>query len=177
MTFMGEEPFTSLTRCTRSHQDELSESGDVPEIEAPAPDPPDSGWGFLFSAAPRRSPNVGLYHLNHGFVLLAVAVILVKTAPIKVAIAESGVASVYSTKSGNRTASGQRLNPSALTAAHRSLAFGTTVRVSNPKNGRSVVVTINDRGPFVRGRIIDVTPAAARELGFSGLTTVTLLRQ
>ena len=50
----------------------------------------------------------------------------------------------------------------ALTAAHRSLAFGTKVRVSNPKNGRSVDVTINDRGPFVRGRIIDVTPAAAR---------------
>jgi rare lipoprotein A len=93
------------------------------------------------------------------------------------AFAESGVASVYSTESGSRTASGQPLNPRALTAAHRSLPFGTKVRVSNRKNGRTVIVTINDRGPFVRGRIIDVTPAAARELGFSGLTTVTLLRQ
>src|SRR5262245_14278641 len=75
---------------------------------------------------------------------------------------KGGVASVYSTESGHRTASGQRLNPDALTAAHRSLPFGTKVRVLNRKNGRSVVVTINDRGPFVRGRVIDVAPAAAR---------------
>jgi len=54
----------------------------------------------------------------------------------------------------------------ALTAAHRSLPFGTMVRVTNERNGRSVVVRINDRGPFVRGRVIDVTPAAARALGF-----------
>jgi rare lipoprotein A len=87
---------------------------------------------------------------------------------------ESGVASVYSTESGSGTASGQRLNPGALTAAHRSLPFGTKVRVTNKNNGRSVVVTINDRGPFVRGRVIDVTPAAAQALGFSGLTQVTL---
>jgi rare lipoprotein A len=86
----------------------------------------------------------------------------------------AGIASVYSTESGNRTASGQRLNPGALTAAHRSLPFGTKVRVTNKNNGRSVVVTINDRGPFVRGRVIDVTPAAAHALGFSGLTQVTL---
>ena len=88
--------------------------------------------------------------------------------------AQSGIASVYSTESGNRTASGVRLNPGALTAAHRSLPFGTRVRVTNRKNGRSVVVTINDRGPFIRGRVIDVTPAAARVLGFSGLAPVTL---
>jgi rare lipoprotein A len=87
---------------------------------------------------------------------------------------ESGVASVYSTESGSGTASGQRLNPGALTAAHRTLPFGTKVRVTNKNNGRSVVVTINDRGPFVRGRVIDVTPAAAQALGFSGLTQVNL---
>jgi rare lipoprotein A len=87
---------------------------------------------------------------------------------------QSGVASIYSTESGSGTASGQKLNPGALTAAHRSLPFGTKVRVTNKNNGRSVVVTINDRGPFVRGRVIDVTPAAARALGFSGLTQVTL---
>ena len=63
-----------------------------------------------------------------------------------------------------------------MTAAHRTLPFGTKVRVTNKKNGQSVVVTINDRGPFVRGRVIDVTPAGARALGFSGLTQVTLLR-
>jgi rare lipoprotein A len=87
---------------------------------------------------------------------------------------QSGVASVYSTESGRGTASGQRLNPHALTAAHRSLPFGTKVRVTNKHNGRSVVVTINDRGPFVHGRVIDLTPASAHALGFSGLAPVTL---
>jgi rare lipoprotein A len=87
---------------------------------------------------------------------------------------QAGVASVYSTESGSRTSTGGRLNPGALTAAHRSLPFGTKVRVTNKKNGRSVVVTINDRGPFVRGRVIDLTPAGARALGFSGLAPVNL---
>jgi rare lipoprotein A len=86
----------------------------------------------------------------------------------------SGIASVYSTESGHSTASGQRLNPGALTAAHRSLPFGTKVRVTNKRNGRSVVVTINDRGPFVRGRVIDLTPAGARAIGLSGLAPVSL---
>lgn len=115
--------------------------------------------------------------MNHHFFLFAIVIIFLQSFPTTGAFAESGVASVYSIKSGSRTASGQPLNPSALTAAHRSLPFGTKVRVSNRKNGRSVIVTINDRGPFVRGRIIDVTPAAARELGFSGLAPVTLLLQ
>jgi rare lipoprotein A len=87
---------------------------------------------------------------------------------------QSGIASIYSTDSGSQTASGQRLNPKALTAAHRTLPFGTKVRVTNKKNGRAVLVTINDRGPFIRGRVIDLTPAGARELGFSGLTQVAL---
>ena len=88
---------------------------------------------------------------------------------------QSGIASVYSTESGNKTASGQRLNPGALTAAHRSLPFGTKVRVTNKRNGRSVVVTINDRGPFVRGRIIDLTMAGARAIGMGwGLAPVTI---
>jgi rare lipoprotein A len=64
-----------------------------------------------------------------------------------------------------------------MTAAHRSFPFGSHVRVTNRRNGRSVVVTVNDRGPFVRGRIIDVTPAAARALGFSGLAQVTVERE
>jgi rare lipoprotein A len=85
-----------------------------------------------------------------------------------------GVASVYSTESGSGTASGQKLNPQALTAAHRTLPFGSKVKVTNKHNGRSVVVTINDRGPFVRGRVIDITPAAARVLGFSGLAQVSI---
>jgi rare lipoprotein A len=89
------------------------------------------------------------------------------------ASAQSGVASVYA-YSGGRTASGERVSPGALTAAHKTLPFGTMVRVTNTRSGRSVVVRINDRGPFVRGRVIDMTPAGARALGFSGLTNVTL---
>ncbi len=89
------------------------------------------------------------------------------------ASAQSGIASVYA-YSGGRTASGERISPGALTAAHRSLPFGTLVRVTNERNGRSVVVRINDRGPFVSGRVIDLTPAAARALGFSGLASVSL---
>jgi len=85
----------------------------------------------------------------------------------------AGLASVYSYK-GGRTASGERAHPTGLTAAHRSLPFGTKVKVTNRRNGKSVVVRINDRGPFIRGRIIDITPAAARSLGFSGLAPVTV---
>jgi len=82
-----------------------------------------------------------------------------------------GVASIYS---GGRTANGERAAASGMTAAHRSLPFGTRVRVTNRNTGRSVVVRINDRGPFVHGRVIDVTPAAAHQLGFSGLAPVAL---
>jgi len=89
------------------------------------------------------------------------------------ATAETGIASVYA-YSGGKTASGERANPGGLTAAHRTLKFGTQVRVTNRRNGRNVVVRINDRGPFVRGRVIDITPAAARALGFSGLAPVTV---
>jgi rare lipoprotein A len=97
------------------------------------------------------------------------------------ASAESGIASVYAYggdrhAGGAKTASGERLNPSALTAAHRTLPFGTKVQVINRRNGRTVNVRINDRGPFIRGRVIDLTPAAARALGFSGLAPVTIVR-
>ncbi len=94
-------------------------------------------------------------------------------ASVPAANAQSGVASVYGYK-GGRTANGEHVSIRALTAAHKSLPFGTRVRVTNRRNGRSVVVRINDRGPFVRGRIIDLTPAGARALGFSGLAPVTV---
>ena len=87
------------------------------------------------------------------------------------ASAQTGLASVYS---GGRTANGERAAASGLTAAHRTLPFGTMVRVTNKRTGRSIIVRINDRGPFIRGRVIDVTPAAAHALGFSGLAPVTL---
>ncbi len=80
-----------------------------------------------------------------------------------VAGTQCGGASWY--KLGGRTASGERTNPAALTAAHRSLPFGTRVRVENLRNGKFVVVRINDRGPFVGGRVIDVSKAAAQQLG------------
>ena len=85
------------------------------------------------------------------------------------ASAQTGIASVYS---GGLTANGEHAHAGGMTAAHRSLPFGTMVRVTNEHNGRSVVVRINDRGPFVHGRIIDLMPAAARALGFSGLAHV-----
>lgn len=77
-----------------------------------------------------------------------------------------GVASYYASHfHGRRTASGERFDMAAMTAAHRTLPFGSKVRVTNPANGRSVVVRINDRGPFTRGRTIDVSHAAAERLG------------
>ena len=91
------------------------------------------------------------------------------------ACAESGIASSYSTREqGTRTSSGRALHDGALTAAHKTLPFGSRVRVTNRTNGRSVVVTITDRGPFVRGRVIDLTPAGARAIGMSGLASVTV---
>ena len=88
-----------------------------------------------------------------------------------------GMASYYGNElAGNRTASGERFDPGQLTAAHRSLPFGSLVRVTNTSTGDSVVVRINDRGPFSRGRIIDVSTAAAREIGMhrSGTARVKL---
>lgn len=92
-----------------------------------------------------------------------------------VAMAQSGIASVYG-YDGQKTANGERASSHGLTAAHRTLPFGSHVRVTNTRNGRSVVVRINDRGPFVRGRVIDLTPAGARVLGFSGLAPVQVAR-
>ena len=94
----------------------------------------------------------------------------------EIAQAETGHAAYYG---GGRTASGERSGPNELTAAHRTLPFGTRVLVTNMRNGRSVTVRINDRGPFNRGRIIDVSTAAARELGMigSGTAMVSVERQ
>jgi len=92
-----------------------------------------------------------------------------------VAGSATGIASVYGNGDGHawsKTANGERVNPNALTAAHRTLPFGTRVSVVNQRNGKSVVVRISDRGPFVRGRIIDLTPAGARAIGLSGLAPV-----
>jgi rare lipoprotein A len=78
----------------------------------------------------------------------------------------SGMASFYGNESGSKTASGARFNQNAMTCAHRSLPFGTKLRVTH--GGRSVVVTVNDRGPFVRGRVLDLSTGAARAVGLTG---------
>ncbi len=85
----------------------------------------------------------------------------------------SGIASVYG-YAGEKTASGEMARPQGLTAAHRTLPFGTKVRVTHKRTGKSVVVRINDRGPFIKGRVIDLTPRAAAAIGFSGLAPVDL---
>ncbi|QUS37521.1 septal ring lytic transglycosylase RlpA family protein [Tardiphaga alba] len=77
----------------------------------------------------------------------------------------SGVASFYGNEAGNKTASGQRFNQNAMTAAHRSLPFGTKLRVTH--GGRSVVVTVNDRGPFIKGRVLDLSKGAASAIGLT----------
>jgi rare lipoprotein A len=88
---------------------------------------------------------------------------------------QAEIASYYGQAfAGRRTASGERFNPSAMTAAHGTLAFGTRVRVTNSGNDRSVVVRINDRGPHVKGRSIDLSSGAARAIGMAGTAHVRI---
>jgi len=75
---------------------------------------------------------------------------------------------------GRKTASGERFNANGMTAAHRTLPFGTKLLVENPQNGRSVIVRVNDRGPFIRGRSIDLARGAAQSIGLSGTGTVNM---
>jgi len=89
------------------------------------------------------------------------------------AVGKYGVASFYD---DTETANGEKFDPEAMTAAHRSLPFGTMLRVTNLETGRSVTVRINDRGPFVQGRVVDLSPSAAEKLGIvdQGLAKVRL---
>jgi rare lipoprotein A len=105
--------------------------------------------------------------------LLAVALSSMVICPVQ---AETGRAAFYG---GGRTASGERTGPNGLTAAHRTLPFGTRVRVTNHRNGKSVVVRITDRGPYGRGRIIDLSRAAAVELDMisAGTAVVSIEQQ
>jgi peptidoglycan lytic transglycosylase len=89
------------------------------------------------------------------------------------------VASVYSlsdtSQRGTKTASGIPVKDNAMTAAHKSLPFGSKAKVTNKKNGHAVTVTITDRGPYVKGRCIDLSQAGARALGFAGLAPVSVV--
>lgn len=104
---------------------------------------------------------------------LAAVLLVLALRPVQ---AETGIAAFYG---GGRTASGEVSGPNGLTAAHRTLPFGTKVLVTNVRNGRTVLVRINDRGPYGRGRIIDLSRAAARELDMIrfGTTRVNVVRQ
>ena len=110
--------------------------------------------------------------LVFGLAVLAFPAIAQTVAPIapggrraQARAARTGVASYYAASlHGNRTANGERYNHGALTAAHRSLPFGTLLRVTAPRTGRRVLVRVNDRGPFVRGRQLDLSGAAADRL-------------
>ena len=130
---------------------------DAPNVSAleaeatPATPPP----ATMLPPAPAEVPTVAVSHVESGTAL------------------EGGTASYYGAElAGNPTASGEPFDPSELTAAHRTLPFGTRVRVTNPNNGESVVVRINDRGPFHGDRVIDVSTAAAQEIGLKRAGTL-----
>jgi rare lipoprotein A len=100
---------------------------------------------------------------------LAAAASLSLAALPAAAFPQTGMGSYYGREHhGKRTASGERFNAGALTAAHRTAAFGSHLRVTNLSNGRSVVVRVNDRGPFVRGRVVDISAGAAKHIGLHG---------
>ena len=108
--------------------------------------------------------------------LIAALVLCLLNIPVR---AEDCVASVYaivdSSQPGTKTASGIPLNDNVVTAAHKSLPFGSKVKVTNKKNGHAVTVAITDRGPYVKGRCIDLSRAGARALGFVGLVPVSVV--
>jgi len=112
------------------------------------------------------------------FIILAV---LMTMGLNKLVAGEIGIASIYSVNSngGRHTASGSRLSDHDLTAAHKTLPLGSKVKVSCLKTGKSVIVKITDRGPYIKGRIIDLTPAAAKHIGLTwhqGLKKVSVTR-
>src|SRR3954471_7998643 len=107
-----------------------------------------------------------------GCTLGAVSAAAGETQPI-----QTGAASWYGLGfHGKRTANGEPFNTHTLTAAHKTLPFGTQLRVTNERTGRSVVVRIDDRGPYAHGRVIDLSKAAAQSVGISGVGRVTLAR-
>jgi rare lipoprotein A len=110
-----------------------------------------------------------------GLQALMAGVVCLSVVSMAEAKTQTGFASYY--KSGRRTASGERFNPQDFTAAHRTLPFGTRVLVTNLGNGKSVIVRINDRGPFIRSRVIDLSLGAAKLVGLtrSGVTRVKVV--
>lgn len=119
--------------------------------------------------------------IGRSLALLVAALLVVGACatgtPARRGVTQVGKASWYGGKfHGRKTASGERFDKNALTAAHKKLPFGTRVRVTSERSGKSVVVRINDRGPFAPGRVIDLSEAAARRLGMirAGVVRVTI---
>ncbi|MEE7450023.1 septal ring lytic transglycosylase RlpA family lipoprotein [Methylobacterium radiotolerans] len=114
------------------------------------------------------------------YILTGIAATCILTAGTEVNAAsdeQAGVASWYGPGfHGRKTANGERFDMNALTAAHRTLPLGTQVRVTNTHTGKSVVVRINDRGPYVGRRLIDLSKASAQAIGLSGLAKVSIAR-
>jgi rare lipoprotein A len=147
---------------------------------------PPHEWNRLILAFPFGELRISTHH--EGLLVMNVAkaaaiALVVSTGAVswisstQAASAQSGLASWYGPGfQGRRTASGERFNTGSFTAAHRSLSFGTRVRVTNVRNGQSVVVRINDRGPHVAGRIIDLSKASARAIGMGGTARVKLAK-
>lgn len=135
-----------------------------------ASNPPSTGSGaYGTSAAPRPSFYRDKAPYNRPYTVRGKRYYPLPTAR---GYRERGVASWYGWESGNQTAMGSHFNPRALTAAHKTLPLPTRVKVTNIRNGRSVVVLINDRGPFVKNRLIDLSQGAARAIGIRGLGRV-----
>lgn len=136
-----------------------------------------SGCASMFSstqpysaASGHRSPNFNAAY-NKPYKIHGVAYYPLKSA---VGYREVGAASWYGSESGNRTAMGTRFVPHDLTAAHKTLPLPSRVRVTNLNNGRYVDVIVNDRGPFKKGRIIDLSHGAAKKIGLYGVTKVRI---
>src|SRR5215831_11657458 len=131
--------------------------------------PPGPALGGRLARAQRLAALLALALFVLGPALPGDAIARAVKARVQKAKRESGWASYYGPEFYHRrTASGERFDPRQLTAAHRTLPFGTRVRVTNLDNGKRCVVRINDRGPFKKRRVLDVSPAAARKLGFAG---------
>ena len=131
------------------------------------------------SSLPKIIPNNlkddALFHANRAIALMSTLCIIPATAFAASKEIVSGKASYYS--SGTRTANGEHFNPNGYTAAHRTLPFGTKLRVTNRDNGRSVIVRVNDRGPFVHSRILDLSRGAAKAIGMIGAGTARIQKR
>jgi rare lipoprotein A len=163
--FSGEQPRQIIATA-------IAQVGKTGELAAPE-------TSISIPVAPPKQPNTSPKSapLQPTQVVPVTPIPVEPLTPVENVVAtQTGQASWYGLEAGPKTANGERYNPKSLTAAHRSLPFGTRVRVINIKNGQSVTVRINDRGPFTRGRVIDVSERAAEAIGIkrSGVGQVRL---